>query len=183
MTGELNDGFAKYVPPALDALDNSVDDLDGGSYPLLFSTYKQAWHSMARTICNPWLVSIMPENFVEINSVDATARGIQTGDRVQVTSASNTEGAVGRAFVTETIRPGVVSVAHSFGHWEMGSKSFDVDGTAGDADTTRAAGIAANPLMRADPQLPNVTLQDKIGGSSSFYDTRVQVAKVYPIVA
>ena len=32
--------------------------------------------------------------------------------------------------------------------------------------------------MRADPVLSNVTLQDKLGGSSSFYDTRVDVQKV-----
>ena len=174
ITGELYDGFAKYAPVA-DSGDNPIDD--GDAFPLKLITYKQAWHSMARTINNPWLVSIMQENFVEMNSVDAAYRGIGTGDLVRVTSPSLPEGVTGRARVTETIRPSVVAIAHSFGHWEMGSKSYEVDGAASDFDATRGAGIAANPLMRTDPQLGNVALQDKIGGSVSFYDTFVEVTK------
>ena len=80
--------------------------------------------------------------------------------------------------MTETVRPGTVAIAHSFGHWEMSSKSYKVNGVASSSEPTRANGIASSPIMRADPQKPNVTLQDKIGGSSSFYDTRVQVVKV-----
>ncbi len=110
----------------------------------------------------------------------AAARGIRTGDEVQLTTASSSAvpDTVGRAYVTETIRPGVVAVAHSFGHWEMSSKSYKVDGADSDFDGTRAAGVSANPIMRVDPQIGNVSLQDKIGGSVSFYDTRVQVTKV-----
>ena len=52
------------------------------------------------------------------------------------------------------------------------------DGVSAEHDSTRAAGIAANPIMRADPVKSNVSLQDKIGGSVSFSNTRVQVAKV-----
>ncbi len=176
MIGVRFDGHAKYEAIA-DLMGNSLEQ-DEADFPLRFVTYKQAWHSMARTICQPWLVSAQPENFVELSRVDADARGIRTGDQVRVTSASHTDGSVGRAYVTETIRPGVVAVAHSFGHWEMSSKSHTVDGTASDFDGTRGAGIAANPIMRTDPVKTNVTLQDKIGGSSSFYDTRVQVTKV-----
>ncbi|RMF72689.1 MAG: molybdopterin oxidoreductase, partial [Planctomycetota bacterium] len=176
MTGEYFTGHAAYFP---------IRDVKGGDvlaadadYPLLLSTYKQAWHSMARTICQPWLVSLQQENFVEINSVDAAARGIQTGDQVRVTSASHPEGSIGRALVTETVRPGVVTVAHSFGHWEMSSKAYEVDGVMSDFDESRAAGIVANPIMRTDPNLTNVALQDKVGGSVSYFDTRVQVTKV-----
>jgi hypothetical protein len=32
--------------------------------------------------------------------------------------------------------------------------------------------------MRSDPGFPNVTLQDRVGGSASFYDTRVEVQKI-----
>ena len=88
------------------------------------------------------------------------------------------EGSVGRALVTETVRPGTVAIAHSFGHWEMSSKSNKVNGVDSDFDGTRAAGIAANPIMRADPVKSNVSLQDKIGGSASFSNTRVRVTKV-----
>ncbi len=176
MTGEYFVGHAAYLP-IRDAKGGDVFAADA-QYPLLLSTYKQAWHSMARTICQPWLVSVQQENFVEINSIDAAARGIQTGDEVLVASASQPDGAVGRALVTETVRPGVIAVAHSFGHWEMSSKSYTVDGTATDHDPTRAAGIGANPIMRTDPSLPNVSLQDKVGGSVAYFNTRVEVTKL-----
>lgn len=176
ISGEYYDGLPKYAPPA-DINDNPVATFDS-SFPLQLVTYKQAWHSMARTICLPWLVSIQPENFVEMNRADAEARGIRTGDEVIVTSASHAEGSVGRALLTETIRPGVVAIAHSFGHWEMSSKSYTVNGSNSDSDSTRGAGIAANPIMRTDPNKSNVALQDKIGGSVAFYNTRIQVAKV-----
>ncbi|MHC4093659.1 MAG: molybdopterin-dependent oxidoreductase, partial [Planctomycetota bacterium] len=178
ITGEHYEGTPKYDPPA-DVQGNPVATFDS-AYPLQLLTYKQSWHSMARTASLPWLMSILPENLVEMNSQDAAARGIRTGDEVQLTTASSSAApdTVGRALVTETVRPGVVAVAHSFGHWEMSSKSYTVDGVASDSDSTRAAGITANPIMRTDPQIGNVALQDKIGGSVSFYDTRVQVTKV-----
>ncbi len=177
MTGEYFDGLAKYAPIA-DLHETEIDVTDG-AYPYYLVTYKQAWHSQARTASNPWLMSIQPENFVEMSSTDAIPVGIRTGDRVRVTSASHPQGSLGYAYVTEAIRPGVVAIAHSFGHWEMASKPFQVGGVDSDHDASRAAGIAANPIMRADPVKPNVSLQDKIGGSASFSNTRVQVTKIW----
>jgi len=177
MTGEYFESLPCYVPPA-DLAGSVIQDQDQGAYPLQLVTYKQAWHSMARTICQPWLVSVLPENFVELNSTDANARGIRTGDEVVVTSPTLPDGAVGRAFVTETIRPGVLAIAHSFGHWEMSSKAYARDGTQSSFDSSRAAGIASSPIMRTDPVKSNVAVQDKVGGSVSYFDTQVQVAKV-----
>ncbi|RME92061.1 MAG: molybdopterin oxidoreductase, partial [Verrucomicrobia bacterium] len=177
MTGEWFKGYPHYEPEK-DALGEPIEGLDP-DYPLTLVTYKQAWHSMARTICQPWLVSIQPENFIEINAQDAKARGIRTGDRVRIRSASMPQGATGLAYVTETLRPGVVAIAHSFGHWEMSSKPYKVNGRKSGHDPTRAVGVAANPLMRLDPKLNNVALQDKVGGSvASYFNTRVEVEKV-----
>ena len=97
---------------------------------------------------------------------------------VRLSSTAIPAGVTGRAYVTETIRPGVVAVAHSFGHWEMSSKASEVDGVATGFDPGRAKGIAANPLMRSDPVKSNVSLQDKVGGSIAYSCTQVQVAKV-----
>jgi len=60
----------------------------------------------------------------------------------------------------------------------MSSKAYKVDGVNSDFDGTRAAGIASSPIMRTYPVKSNVTIQDKIGGSASFFDTNVQVTKV-----
>ncbi len=173
MTGQYFNGHPLYEP-IKDHLDRPIQD---EGLPLTLVTYKQAWHSMARTINNPWLVSLQPENFVEMHTSDAAARGIRTGDVVIVKSATSPDGAQGRAYVTETIRPGVVAVAHSFGHWEMFSKPHTIGGVDSSFEETRAAGIAANPIMRSDPVHSNVTLQDKIGGSCAFSNTNVEVVK------
>jgi anaerobic selenocysteine-containing dehydrogenase len=176
MTGAYFDGLGKHEAIA-DVMGNAVDPLDG-AYPLQMVTYKLSWHTQMHTIRYPWLVSIQPENFIEINSRDASERGIRTGDEVRVTSASAPEGVVGRARVTETLCPGVIGVSHHFGHWEMSSRPYKTNGADVDHDPARGKGVQANTIMRLDPHLGNVTLQDKIGASASFSDTRVQVVKV-----
>lgn len=175
ITGSYFDGLGKYEPPA-DVKGNSIESQDG-AFPLQLVTYKLGWHTQMHTIRYPWIVSIQPENFVELNSVDAQARGIHSGDTVYITSPSSPQGLAGRARVTETVRPGVVAVSHHFGHWQMSSRPYKVNDTNSSYDATRGTGIQSTQIMRVDPQLGNVTLQDKIGGSASFYDTRVQVAK------
>ena len=42
----------------------------------------------------------------------------------------------------------------------------------------RAAGIHANAAMWVDPYLKNTCMIDKVGGSVSFYDTRIKLVKV-----
>ncbi|MBI4556120.1 MAG: molybdopterin-dependent oxidoreductase [Candidatus Hydrogenedentes bacterium] len=175
MTGAYFDGVGKYEPPA-DVKGRVIEILDG-AYPLQLVTYKFGWHTQMHTIRYPWLVSVLPANFVEISRADAAARDIRTGDHVTIESPSALRPLEGVAYVTDTIRPGVVGVSHHFGHWEMSSKPHQVNGVNSGFSSMRRAGITANPIMRSDPTLGNVTLQDKIGGSASFYDTYVQVAK------
>lgn len=176
MTGQWFDGMGKYEPVA-DILGRPVAVQDA-ALPLHLVTYKMSWHTQMHTARYPWLMSIQPDNFIEINPVDATARGLRTGDRAKLFSASAPEGIEGLVRVTSTVAPGVVAVSHHFGHWEMSSRPHRVNGVPTPYDSSRGAGITANSTMRADPVLRNVTLQDKIGGSAAFYDTRVEVQKV-----
>lgn len=176
MTGEYFEGLGRYEP-IRDAAGNALATTDG-EYPLQLVTYKKAWHTQMHTMRYPWLASIQPGNFVELNSADAAARGIRTGDFVRLSSRSNPAGIVGQARVTETVRPGVAAVSHHFGHWEMSSRPHKVNGADTAYDATRGGGIQSTQVMRLDPSLGNVTLQDKIGGSAAFYDTSVQVTKV-----
>jgi anaerobic selenocysteine-containing dehydrogenase len=95
-----------------------------------------------------------------------------------VTSASNKEGIVGKARVTQGLKPGVVAISHHYGHWESHSQPVEVDGVDMGHDPSRGAGIQPTQIMRTDKQYSNVSLQDPIGGSCSFYDTWVKVRKV-----
>jgi anaerobic selenocysteine-containing dehydrogenase len=134
-------------------------------------------HTQSRTAENDLLLSIMGQNFVEMHVDDANALGIKTGDQVRVSSRSNPDGIVGHAKVGYSVRPGVVAIANSFGHWQYGSQSWKIGGEATKADPKRGRGLNSNLVMRVDESIGNVGLQDLIGGSASYYDTRVNVQK------
>jgi anaerobic selenocysteine-containing dehydrogenase len=122
---------------------------------------------------------MIPENPVEISAGDAAALRVETGDRVKIVSASNREGIVGKARVTQGLKPGVVAISHHYGHWESHShKNIVIDGVGMPHDPSRGAGLQPNLIMRTDKQYRNVGLQEPVGGSCSFFDTWVKVRKV-----
>ena len=186
LTGEHFDGRPK-VEPVLDAAGNQVQD---NGYDLTLITYKEITGGQSRTIAAPWIQSaVMPENFILMNTADARGRGLKDGDRARLVSASlpdakidlgdgRTYEVAGRVKVVEGMRPGTVAVSWSYGHWAYGCNDVEVDGQVVKGDLRRANGIVPNPSMRVDPALGDVCLTDPIGGSASFYDTRVKVEKV-----
>ena len=159
-----------------DASGAAVDD--GPSYPYDVVSYKPMWHSQGRTDSLPSLNALEPENAVEMSTSDARRHGYRTGDLVRLVSATSVDGVVGRLKVTEGIRPGVLAVSHSRGRWENSGRSYRVNGSLTEAAPYRGKGLTVNPILRTDPVLGNVTLQEPIGGSASFYDTKVKVEKV-----
>ena len=175
ITGNIDhDPLPRYLP-IMDVGGNTINDID---YPFTLITYKSVLHEQGRTIIAPWLQLIKPHNFIEINSSDAHVLGIKTGSRVRIISASNQIGVIGIAKVVEGLKPGVIAVSHHFGHWQNGATPYNEDGTQQDYDPSRGAGITVNPIMRLDPFLGNVSLQDKVGGSCAFYDTQVAIEKI-----
>lgn len=163
--------------PIRDVLDNIVED-DPFQWPFLTVTYKAVQHKQAVTTVCPTLMMLEPENYVEMNAADGRALGLETGDMVLVQSPTNLQGVQGRVKLTETIRPGVIAASMGFGRWETSCKPHMVDGKLTGFDPRRAAGVNLNPVQRLDPVLKDVVLQDKIGGSSSYSQTRVRVTKV-----
>jgi tetrathionate reductase subunit A len=178
MTGQYFDALPHFEPPKF-ADNTSIASVDEKEYPFQLITYKMAWHGQARTATIPWLMEIQPENYVEISASDAKRLGIKDRDKVRLISATNPQGVVGKAKVTEGLRPGVIAVSHHFGHWEVASKPYAVDGVSQDSDPGRGAGLTVNPIMRLDQfkgKTLNTSIQDKVGGSVSFYDSRVKLA-------
>lgn len=176
VTGEYYSGIPHYKP-IVHSNGDAVDD--GPTYPLRLITFKTVHHGQARTNVNPWLMLQVPENAVEIAASDAVALGIETGDLVNVASASNPAGVEGKALVIQRLKPGVVAVSHHFGHWEQSSKPHLIDGVPTPYDPSRAAGVNTNPISRTDAVYPNVALQEPLGAScAAFFDTWVRVSKV-----
>jgi anaerobic selenocysteine-containing dehydrogenase len=177
VTGEYYSGVPHYQP-IRHSDGTAVRDREGGDYPFRLITYKTVHHGQARTNVNPWLMLIIPENPVEISATDAARLEVETGDRVRVSSPSNRRGIEGKARVTQGLKPGVVAISHHYGHWEQHSRPHFVDGVATGHDPSRGAGIQSTQIMRTDRRYTNVSLQEKIGASCSFYDTWVRVRKV-----
>ncbi len=173
MTGKPFDGLPAYIP-VLDAKDQPVKD---DEYPFITNTYKISLHTQARTSPAPWLTEILPENSFEMNNKDGEKLGLKDGDLIKVTSKTNKEGITGKVRLRPGIRSGVISASSGFGHWHYSSIDTIVDGKTVPGDKRRGTGVNINYVMRVDESVGNTCLQDKIGGSASFYDSRVKVEK------
>jgi thiosulfate reductase/polysulfide reductase chain A len=84
-----------------------------GLYRLAFG--RSPVHTHGRTINNPVLHEIMPENVLWMNAKEAGRLGIENNDLVQVTSADGSHSGTIRAHVTEFIHPEAVFMVHGFG--------------------------------------------------------------------
>lgn len=185
VSGKYFSGFPIYQT-VLDSMGKEVNDKR--EFKLI--TFKEVWGTQSRTISNYWSqVSVMPENGVLMNSIDAQKLGIKDGDMVQIQSSSNPKGihlldleksrpVVGKAKVVEGIRPGVVGISTHFGHWGYGSNDIVVDGEIIKGEAKRGAGVHPGPLFRLDDNLRGTPLSEPIGGSASFYDTEVTIIPV-----
>lgn len=187
-TGKSYPGIATYLPQT-NYRGESLDSLSNG-YELHLITNRTVTQTKSRTTTNYWLKPIMSENGIVINTIDAKKLKLKDGDLVKVISATNTKGEwdlkngktkpmIGKVIITQDIRPGVVSFVLGFGHWATGSYDMVIDGTVIAGDDLRASGIHANAAMWSDPSLRNTTcLIDPVGGSVSFYDTKIQLIKI-----
>jgi anaerobic selenocysteine-containing dehydrogenase len=185
MTGKPFVGYTTYIPAGLSS---TGEEIPSGKSTLHLITYKTMTMAKARGISNYWTMAVVPEGYLLINSQDARKLGIKDGDMVRVSSSSNPEGVydlqngqtypmVGKAKVTEGIRPGVVAFPLGFGHWASGAADFEIDGKLVKGDARRAVPLMANGAMQLDPVLGNVTLSDLAGGSAVFYDSKVKVER------
>lgn len=186
-TGKSYLGMAKYMP-IVDTLDRPPTELAKG-YDLHMITQRDVRMTKSRTITHQYLTDSMPENGIIIHTTDAQKLGLKSGDKVRVSSATNPDGVwdlkngrkmpmVGKVQVTETIRPGIITFTVGHAHWATGAVDQSIDGKVVKGDPRRAAGVHANAAMWVDPHLKNTCMIDKVGGSVSFYDTKVKLTKV-----
>ncbi len=187
ITGENWDGLGRVEP-----IRHSTGTEYAGNGDFTLITYKEIFGGHSRTISNYWTNIAMQhagENFVIVNKGFAASLGIDDGDKVKLLSASNPQGVwpignghdremVAKAKCIEGMRPGVAAVSWHFGHWAYGAGDVEIDGETIKGDGRRAKGICPNAAMELDEGMQTTCLTDPIGGSSSFYDTKVNLVKV-----
>jgi len=188
LTGDHFSGLP--IPdPVRDAAGRPIEQSEK-EFPFRLFTYKEIYGGQSRTIGNYWAqLDVASENWVLMNKVDADRLGLKNGDVVKLVSITNPGGtwrlpnsesipAAGKVKVIQGIRPGTVAASWHFGHWAYGARNVVIDGQVIKGDPRRATGLCPNAVMLEDPALKNVCLTDPIGGSASFYDTRVKVVKL-----
>lgn len=186
-TGRNYPGYAAYVPVQDFGGNEPVELRRGHEFALI--THRVISQTKSRTVADPWLSAILPENGVLVNPRDAERIGLKNGQSVKVTSATNPSGQwelgagrrkamIGKVVTTQTMRPGVVSFALGFGHWAAGAGDVTIDGYLIKGEKRREAGLHANAAMWTDPLVKNTCMFDPIGGSVSFYDSFVSLEPV-----
>jgi anaerobic selenocysteine-containing dehydrogenase len=183
-TGNKHRGHAQYIP-IQDYVGAPLDTYRKG-FDLALITHRTISQTKSRTIADPWLAALMPDNGILINPSDVRRLGLHEGQQVKIVSATNLTGEydvgtgrpqtmIGTVKPTQTLRPGVISFALGFGHWATGSNDVTIDGVVIKGEERRKAGVHANAAMWTDPTLKNTCLVDPVGGSVSFYDTWVRL--------
>ncbi|MDF1541811.1 MAG: molybdopterin-dependent oxidoreductase [Anaerosomatales bacterium] len=142
-----------------DASYNAVNRVSADSFPFVLTTIRCVEHFQGGPITrnNPWNVEAEPTPWIEINSVDAAAKGITTGDMVDViTARSNStsdqegrtvgapfaEGFIARVGVgaedNQRVGVGVVAIPWHWGDRGLstGSRANDLCIDSMDANTT-----------------------------------------------
>ena len=94
---------------------------------------------------------------------------LKNGDKIPV---------AGKLLVKQGMRPGVIAVSWHYGHWAYGSNDVISDGELIKGEKERSSGLCPNSVMCVDPVLKNTGLEDVIGGSASYYDSKVSLIKL-----
>jgi tetrathionate reductase subunit A len=197
--GRTLSGCATYLP-AEDGTGQHLEEIDA-DYPFQVVTFRLATRTKARTAYDYWATEIHPRNHVEMNPADARRLGLRRGDRVRVSSPSDTTEAV--LTLSERVRPGVIAGTHHFGHTQQGTSDWTITDAAtavnggrymnpvlhgtsesparGDrvhGDSRRASeGFNVNDAMRRNDDLDDTPLVDNAGGATVFLDSRVKVER------
>lgn len=123
--------------PTAKVLDSEADRFANSDsrFPFVATTYRvsEHWQTGVMSRHTPWLLEMMPQNFIEISRELAAERGIHNGDKVRVSSARGELWAI--AAVTERFSPFTImgATVHQVGlPWCFGWQ-YPEDGSGGDS--------------------------------------------------
>ena len=87
-------------------------ELENDEYPIILSTGRALYHYNVMTRYSNALDGILPHELVEICAEDASKYGLEDGDFMRVTSRRGS--VVGRAKITERVKPGLIYMTFHF---------------------------------------------------------------------
>lgn len=101
-------------------------------------------HTFGRTINNPQLFELMPENTVWVNPIAAQAFTLANGDYVRLRNQDGVTSNRVRVRITERIRPDSVFIVHGFGHTDS---RLRLAGDRGADDNALMTRVLIDPIM------------------------------------
>jgi tetrathionate reductase subunit A len=188
ITGERWDGLPRVEP----IRQSTGKEYNPQGFELTLITYKEIFGGHSRTISNYWTNIALQEegeNFIIINKRDGERLGIGDGDKVKLVCPTNPDGVwpvgngqdremIAKAKCIEGMGIGVAAVSWHFGHWAYGAGDVEIDGKTVKGDDRRSKGVCPNAANDLDEGMKTTCLTDPIGGSSSHFDTKVNLIKV-----
>lgn len=182
MTGAALPGIARWEPPA-DLLGRELPAPDG--FQLV--SYKEVGQGHSRTMSGYWGLGVVPESLAHINRRDAERLHLKDGDKIRVSSREipgkidvgngGVAELITKVKITEGIRPGVVAIPNSYGHWAWGARDIEVDGHVLKGDARRGKGMHPNLVVSSDPQVPGVITVEPVAGNAATYDAVVTLTR------
>ncbi|WP_323413501.1 molybdopterin-dependent oxidoreductase [Desulfitobacterium sp.] len=123
-------------------------------WPFKGVSYKAKFRSVSM-LANTLLRDLNKTNAIEINPLDAAELNLKNGDKVKLIAATGGE-AAGTLLVRQGVSRGTVAVAFGYGHWEYGSKAYQVDGKKNGGDSSIASGVLLSGISLTDPTVKGV---------------------------
>ena len=127
------DPMPVYTPP---------DPVPDGFYRLNYG--RMPAHTFGKTVNNPMLFQLSPENQVWVNPLVASEWSLKNGDYVRLGGTNGVVSNKVRVRVTERIGPDSVFMAHGFGHK---SKRMRLAAGVGADDSELMGNIKVDPIM------------------------------------
>lgn len=123
-------------------------------WPFKGVSYKGKFRSVSM-LANSILRDLNKTNAIEINPLDAAEIHLKNGEKVKLIAATGGE-AVGTLLVRQGIARGTVGIAYGYGHWEYGSRAYQVDDKKIAENPSIASGVSLSGINLLDPTVKNV---------------------------
>lgn len=152
-SGEYESGVLHWQPETCADKTPLRDLYPVEEWPFVSTNYKPKFRSISMLSNSPIMQQVSSGNYVEMNSDDAAALGIENGDWV---NAENPTGDImyAQALVRDGIAKGTFAVAYGYGHVAYGAQDVEIDGVLTPGNPAIGAGIHLQTML--DPKVEGI---------------------------